>query len=158
MLFKPGGPSKLRQVMMTCVSMVKMLQIPHHDSVQSNHHPFTQLDVPDVADSWATPPVGHPTFTRRTSDSTETPVIPRPRMPPRSTTYHKTGVSWQTSSTPTPSPSTPEPSEPLPVSPTLTVSVGSEALLLKSSINSMQTTKSPRILVVEDNDLLRGLL
>jgi len=158
-LFKPGGPSKLRQVMMTCVSMVKMLQIPHRNSIQPSCHPFTQLDIPVVADSSMTPPVaGQPAFPRRTSDSTETPVIPRPRMPPRSTTYHKSGVSWQAPSAPTPSPSTPAASEPLPVSPTLTVSVGSEALLLKSSINSMQTTRSPRILVVEDNDLLRGLL
>jgi hypothetical protein len=160
-LFKPGGPSKLRQVLMTCISVVKMLQMPHRSfTLPGMNSVGSHLEEPPLPEIHTFPQSeGQPFITRRTSDSTETPLSPRPRMPPRRTTYHKSGVSWQAPTPPTPSSTTPAPSESVAVDQDgLTVSVGTEALLLKSSINSMQTTRSPRILVVEDNDLLRGLL
>lgn len=155
-LFKPGGPSKLRQLLVTCVAMVKMMQLPKR--MASNSYPFVPSSIPEETTSANALSDELPSLPRRISDSTKTPVNTRPRLPPRSITYHKAATTWQPppSFASTSSRSAIAPSDP--TSPTLTVSVGTDALLLKSSINSMMSTKTPRILIVEDNHLLRSLL
>lgn len=164
MLFKPGGPGHLRQVISMCVNVVKIHRArSRHTSVIGTSNNNSQSDIQS-----STPPVafdssnlGQPSLLRRRSaESQQLPGI-RPPIGQRSSTYHHVSVSeWGTAVYPEDQSRASSSSviHSAPTSPGLTVNVGSGAMLLKSSINTLLASQGPTILIVEDNELLRGLL
>jgi signal transduction histidine kinase/ActR/RegA family two-component response regulator len=150
-IYKPGGPSRLRSVLRLCLHALKMSSQSRPSSFieerQVSHQSFATNGALSAA-SFITP--------RRNSEETRI-HSSRPSMSPRSTTAHPNGpFSWKLASVTvaeeqpdTPDPDTNEP----------TITLDSGGTLLKSSIGSIDTkAQKLRVLIIEDNVILRGLL
>ncbi|KAJ7242776.1 hypothetical protein B0H12DRAFT_1132007 [Mycena haematopus] len=143
-IYKPGGPSRLYALLKLCLHAIKIGR-------SGGSSPYQEHELEEPATAMA--PV-----TRRNSEETKTAWVPssRPRLSPRSSTAHPlTTLSWQTLS------STAEKEEPLvedgEVEPTVTIGVG--GTLLRSSMGTINSDERRfRVLVVEDNNILRNLL
>jgi hypothetical protein len=171
-LYKPGGPSRLRAMLKLCLHALK---ISRHSTPKLTtadgavaHIPGDSPPVPfELSGEHGSAPAP---VTRRYSEdqpAAGTSALMRPGMGPRSITVHPAGT-W--------SDLPPEPGEPYdpydydgngrrrarsssqasPLSPTIAVGMG--ATLLKSSLGSLGARKGARVLVVEDNNILRNLL
>ncbi|KAI0316421.1 hypothetical protein OF83DRAFT_1127068 [Amylostereum chailletii] len=165
-LYKPGGPSRLRGMLRLCLHALKM----------SRHSTPQLVPLDDASPAIASPPADSPytsrvptpgAVTRRYSEEQSHAAGAehgrRPPMAPRSITVHP-GGSWKD----------------LPVavedememagsgrvralsnsaqSLSPTIAVGSGGTLLKSSVGTLESKKTVRVLVVEDNNILRNLL
>ncbi|KAL5526390.1 hypothetical protein ACEPAF_8113 [Sanghuangporus sanghuang] len=149
---KPGGPSRLRQVLRACVHIIHF-----KESAQRSVSPEPQR-------SSTSPPAGLPSelipgqtgILRNTSQQSGESTPLRPRMTPRANTFHP--VLSKRISIPTPKVSPPQeyPSSPGDT----TITIGAGGTLLKSSVGtwSRQGNNRTRVLVVEDNQILRDLL
>ncbi|KAA1467327.1 hypothetical protein DENSPDRAFT_236297 [Dentipellis sp. KUC8613] len=181
-LYKPGGPSRLRGMLKLCLHALKISRhsSPSINSAQSLHpnsaSPPQSLDFPHFPHSRLravhsqSPPIPGPAaVTRRNSEETTQQAAPalRPRMGPRSITVHPV-ASWTSMS------SADEDEDEMVSSSTAivrtrslshtqsasspTIAVGAGGTLLKSSVGSLECRDRVRVLVVEDNSVLRGLL
>lgn len=151
---KPVGPSRLRQVVKACVHMINFREsqrtTPHSStpgSARSSTLPSFQPYSPEPG----LPMAG---MSRRTSQDSQHPS--RPRILPRAHTFHPTLPTARTSS---PSLSSAPSAQEYPSSPgDTTITVGVGGTLLKTSIGSLERQGRVRVLVVEDNQILRDLL
>lgn len=147
-VYKPGGPSRLRSVLKLCLHALKI-----GEPEVSGSPPETEAEVHET---WNKPGASH--MSRRHSAESNWPreAFPiRPLMAVRSTTAHPGAQNWKTLT------STMERDEPVsPPDPSIpTVPVGSNGMLLRSSIGTIDTSERRfRVLVVEDNTILRNLL
>jgi hypothetical protein len=146
-LYKPGGPSRLYGLLKLCLHAIRIGR-----SGASSPHGETERDEPML-------PVTHvPRRNSEESHNVQT-VSRRPMMSPRSTTVHPlSSTSWRTlsSTAEKEEPGTP-PIEDGDVDPT--ISIGAGGTLLRSSMGTINSDERRfRVLVVEDNSILRNLL
>jgi len=149
-LYKPGGPSRLRAVLKLCNHALKIgsSRLPSPTLNDNSIHPVISGERTGSGSN----------VPRRNSEEshsfTRSTGARRPVMTPRSSTAHPVPVAGRIS------PPTLRSNEAVDLDNTdTTVTVGSGGTLLRSSIGSMD--KSPhrsRVLVVEDNSILRNLL
>ncbi|THH20416.1 hypothetical protein EW146_g955 [Bondarzewia mesenterica] len=175
-MYKPGGPSRVKRILKLCLHALKISEQTTADLPQgeaSVDHSFHALQDISSADSLTSEInglsiQGSKTISRRNSDesSPKPPSMPRPRMGPRSITVHPV-ASWneilppveEDALLPTLSPlSRPRSLSYAHQASSATISVGSGGTLLKSSIGSLEARERVRVLVVEDNSILRNLL
>lgn len=155
-LYKPAGPSRLRSVIKLCLHALNISGFASADDLHMgahNHH-HSRSDS------------GAMTLARRKSEEGQ---LTRPALLPRAVTAHPLVTSWQTlpSTTeqvePAPSPPVPRALDMVetssPVEEVPTIPVGAGGTLLQSSMSSSITRSAGfRVLVVEDNTILRDLL
>lgn len=149
---KPTGPSRLRQVLKACVHFLRfrgssMNATPSDSKRSDTLPPSLQSDLVS----------GHSGMFRRPSHESDAKNAARPRMMPRANTFHPTlPAQISTTNTPISSPPQEYPSSPGDT----TINVGAGGTLLKSSINTWDRPGNgrARVLVVEDNQILRDLL
>jgi len=153
-LYKPGGPSRLHSGLKLCI---RSLLIGQRSRVPSMRGNFSRTQAEKAVPLMANGPKRHNSDMDHSSDS-------RPPLGPRSITVEarlgttSREVSRITMEIPPPDPPrTPSPSFDERNSPTITVGKG--GILLKSSVGTVDsTTLRARVLVVEDNAILRDLL
>ncbi|KAJ7510381.1 hypothetical protein B0H11DRAFT_1958755 [Mycena galericulata] len=146
-LYKPGGPSQLHALLKLCLHAIKI----GRSGTSSPRGEERLLEEPVLA--MAQVP-------RRNSEERGTwTATTRPMMSPRSSTAHPlSSLSWQTLS------STAEKEEPPAAGPddeevVPTINIGSGGTLLRSSVGTISSDERRfRVLVVEDNSILRNLL
>ncbi|KAJ7106458.1 hypothetical protein C8R43DRAFT_1045557 [Mycena crocata] len=149
-IYKPGGPSRLHALLKLCLHAIKIgrsgASSPHGEEDGHEAQPVSAM--------------AH--VSRRNSEESNTWASTiRPLMSPRSSTAHPaTSTSWRTLS------STAEKEEPPQVEAAEdadevvpTVSIGVGGILLRSSVGTINSDERRfRVLVVEDNSILRNLL
>jgi hypothetical protein len=144
-IYKPGGPSRLYALLKLCLHAIKIGR-----SGGSSPHQYHELDEPVAA-------MGH--VPRRNSEETRNVWAPssRPLLSQRSSTAHPlTTLSWQTLSS-TAENEEPPAEEDGDIDPTL--SIGANGTILRSSMGAITSAQRRfRVLVVEDNTILRNLL
>ena len=153
-LYKPGGPSRLHGVLKLCICSLLIGQRSRVPSLRGN---LTRVQAENAIPSVVNGPKRH-------NSDLNGPVDPRPSLGPRSITIESR--SGATSGNlprlvmrppPPKPPRTPSPAPDGRNSPTVTVGTG--GILLKSSIGTVDSsTLRARVLVVEDNSILRDLL
>ena len=153
-LYKPGGPSRLHSGLKLCIRSLLIGQRSRVPSMRGNLS-RTRIEnvIPFVTGR-----------TKRHNSDMDRHIDPRPPLGPRSFTLESRleaisggapRVVMQTS--PPDSPTTSSPGSDGRNSPTLTVGTG--GILLKSSVGTLDSsTLGARVLVVEDNPILRDLL
>jgi|SRR6266850_731459 len=161
-LYKPGGPSRLRHALKLCIHALK---ISRHSSPTSELMPHSN---PSIVSSPSNLPAG---VTRRNSEEQgqikNHHEVPRPSLGRRSITVHPV-ASWsgmpaheeeddglQDGAQPGRARSLSQSQSS--TSPTIPVG-DTGGSLLKSSIGALGSRKNVRVLVVEDNSILRNLL
>ncbi|GAW01976.1 histidine kinase [Lentinula edodes] len=150
-IYKPGGPSRIRSVLRLCLHAMKIGSKSSHASLFEERQVSNQSFVHNGALSAANTIVP-----RRYSEDSHL-LTPRPSMSPRSTTAHPNGSSSWKMPTSTVVEEKTDLSDPDTNEPTITLDSG--GTLLKSSIRSIDTQlQKIRVLLIEDNSVLRGLL
>ena len=144
-LYKPGGPSRLRVILELCVHALKTdyscdsspMVSPNGDAGHGS------TDTKEQSDSRSSIP-------RRKSEDMY--IRSRPGMTPRSLTSHpllvRRPLATASESTEAVDPDTPVP----------TITLGSGGKILRSSVGTLDSEHRFRVLVVEDNGILRNLL
>ncbi|KAI5117962.1 hypothetical protein M0805_001623 [Coniferiporia weirii] len=155
---KPVGPSRLRQVLKACVHMIYFRDNPQHSppettspgASRSNTLPSVSFQSDSAAGQSSTATV----LPRRLSQEGSTQMLSsaRPRLLPRANTYST--MPPRTGNSPLSSPPQEYPSSPGET----TITIGAGGTLLKSSIGTCDRRGRARVLVVEDNQILRDLL
>ena len=149
---KPTGPSRLRQVLKACVHYLRFRESSRSDAPSDSRRSDT---LPSALQNDSVH--GQPGMFRHASQDNNEKLMSRPRMMPRAYTFHPT-LPEQISTNATPSSTPPQeyPSSPGDT----TINVGAGGTLLKSSIGTWDKPSSgrARVLVVEDNQILRDLL
>lgn len=150
-IYKPGGPSRIRSVLRLCLHAMKIGSKSSHPSLFEERQVSNQSFVHNGALSAANTIVP-----RRYSEDLHF-LAPRPSMSPRSTTVHPNGPSSWRMPTSTVVEEKTDLSDPDTNESTITLDSG--GTLLKSSIRSIDTQHQKiRVLLIEDNGVLRGLL
>lgn len=150
-MYKPGGPTRLRSALSVCVHALN-IQAQGNAPAQAMSRHVSQMSDGAYEAELLTPSVSTILPARRNSEEPGH-VLARPPIS-RSATAHPTlAASWKRLSL-TSEGSVEEDQET--TSPTITIGPG--GTLLRSSVGSVQSGMHPRILVVEDNPILRNLL
>ena len=149
---KPAGPSRLRQVLKACVHIVQF-----KESSQDTPSEVQRTDKSGTASHPSEIGPAHNSMFRRPSQEPSGQSSLRPKMLPRANTFHPMLPQR------IPIPSSPKPSPPLDYPSSLgntTINIGTGGTLLKSAIGSWNrhSNTRTRVLVVEDNQILRDLL
>ncbi|KAF8896214.1 hypothetical protein BD779DRAFT_1668047 [Infundibulicybe gibba] len=157
-IYKPGGPSRLRSILKLCVHTLNIGSRSRGPSPQGQHNSDSPQPTvtPDERERHTAP---SPIPRRNSEESRLWPRAypPRPSMTPRSTTAHPFTASWQVLPPTAEKVTMPEVDTTIPTIPT--VDVGTSGTLLKSSIGTIDMKERQfRVLVVEDNSILRNLL
>ncbi|OCH95405.1 hypothetical protein OBBRIDRAFT_720758 [Obba rivulosa] len=162
-VYKPTGPCRLNAALKLCLHVLNISQSGRSKALTSP----SRLKVDP---SETSPPLPgdrasyYSTLPRRYSEESAAKKgpPPRPGLGPRAATVHPL-ASWShmasTAEQDEPEPEPPDSialSQSNPTSPT--ISVGTGGTLLRSSIGTMEVKGPPRILVIEDNSILRNLL
>jgi signal transduction histidine kinase/CheY-like chemotaxis protein len=145
-LYKPGGPSRLRVILKLCVHALGIgrtcssspMTLPNGDA------DYRSTDGKEQSVSGSSIP-------RRKSENTYT--RSRPGMAPRSSTAHPLPVLRRPLSAAVESVETVDPDTRVP-----TITSGPGGTILKSSVSTLDSEHRFRVLVVEDNGILRNLL
>jgi hypothetical protein len=144
-LYKPGGPSRLRVILKLCVQALGT----------GHSYDSPPLVSPNgVADHRSTDTKERSEFRsipRRKSEDMY--IRSRPGMTPRSLTAHLLPVVRRPLATASESIETVDPDIPVP-----TITLGSGGKILRSSVGTLDSEHRFRVLVVEDNGILRNLL
>ncbi|OJT04860.1 Sensor histidine kinase AruS [Trametes pubescens] len=162
-VYKPVGPCRLVSALKLSLHALNIGQAPR--PTPSLHQPAHRPESPSRSSSFDLPEGGH--FAGKyseeaTGDSTSA-FLQRPPLGPRAVTAHPL-ASWahmpstaeQDESELESAPNSPQMS---PIPSSSTISVGMGGTLLKSSVNTViEPNGPPRVLVVEDNSILRNLL
>ncbi|KAK0204699.1 hypothetical protein DFS33DRAFT_1259732 [Desarmillaria ectypa] len=163
-LYKPGGPSRLRAALKLCIHALKI----QSRSPGANFSDRNGGLHPDMTIDGATPsPSMSVISTRRNSEETGKFQMSRPTLPRSITAHPLPSTSWKggsmnrergtAGSSSEQIPEEEKPNESEIFSPT--INVGTGGTLLKSSVGTIQTRVNRfKILVVEDNSILRSLL
>ncbi|KAJ6577377.1 hypothetical protein B0H19DRAFT_1119550 [Mycena capillaripes] len=145
-LYKPGGPSRLYTLLKLCLHAIKIGR-------SGGSSPLREIEQDEPVPAVAPIP-------RRNSEERNNVWVAttRPRMSRSSTAHPLTSTSWQTLSSTAekeePSPTPPEGAENDP-----TINIGTGGTLLRSSVGTITSDERRfRVLVVEDNSILRNLL
>jgi hypothetical protein len=171
-VYKPGGPSRLHSVMKLCLHALKTGRSSRSSPVASQNEAEDILETPtrDMEAGGATTI----SFSRRNSAGTDgrmKPQEPRPRMI-RSSTAHPLAPAWTTLRSSLESDKSGESSDSGSVDGSVsdvatahstgetvpTIAFGANGTLLQSSVGTIDAQRRFRVLVVEDNTILRGLL
>ena len=144
-LYKPGGPSRLRSILKLSLHAFKigsqLRDAPPHHHVRSS----PSLDETEKCGA---------SIPRRNSEESHRRDLRRPQILQRSTTANPDASSWRSLSSTAESAETVDADTVMP-----TITVGVSGSLLKSSIGTVdRTDRKFRVLVVEDNNILRNLL
>lgn len=151
-LYKPGGPSRLRSILKLCLHALKIGSRSRGSSPEAKYTGGVQQYLP-MGDDKERGGSGIPRRNSEENHSWSRKHPSRPPMSPRSSTASPAMSSWHTLS----SIAQGKTSEPDPVLPT--ISIGTGGSLLKSSVGTVDTSERRfRVLVVEDNSILRNLL
>lgn len=142
-LYKPGGPSRLRIVLKLCVHALEISRSSSSLPMTMDHD-STSTDGKERSASGSSIP-------RRNSENAY--IKPRPGIIPRSATAHPLSTVRRPLSTALESIESVDPDTPAP-----TITLGSGGILLKSSAGTINSERRFRVLVVEDNGILRNLL
>ena len=144
-LYKPGGPSRLRVILKLCIHAVEISRSCSPSPMTSpnggSSHRSTDAKERSASGS---------SFSRRSSDDMY--IRSRPGMTPRSSTADPLPV-WRPLTPASEAVETFDPDTSLP-----TISLGSGGTLLRSSVGTHIPEHRFRVLVVEDNGILRNLL
>ncbi|KAK7044175.1 hypothetical protein VNI00_007895 [Paramarasmius palmivorus] len=153
-IYKPGGPSRIRSVLKLCLHAMKFVAGPSQSSTPASSESRIEASAQRPINYKASPSETIYLATRRNSEETATfQSLQRPLMDRRSATVHPTSsTSWTTDTAPV------EESDESTESDTVEIAVGSGGTLLKSSVGTIQSEHKAKILVVEDNNILRNLL
>ncbi|KAK0469894.1 uncharacterized protein EV420DRAFT_1257474 [Desarmillaria tabescens] len=163
-LYKPGGPSRLQAALKLCIHALKI----QSQSPGANFSDRMEGLHPDVTIDGITPsPSMSVISTRRNSEETGKFPMSRPTLPRSITAHPLPSTSWKgglmnrergtAGSSSEQITEEEKPNESETFSPT--INVGTGGTLLKSSVGTIQTRVSRfKILVVEDNSILRSLL
>ncbi|KAF7424282.1 His Kinase A domain containing protein [Pleurotus ostreatus] len=139
-VYKPGGPSRLRTILNLAMHALKI--VTRSQSISPSGDPNTE----------GSRVIGSP-IPRRNSEEISTIRGSRPFFP-RSSTAHPGVTSWKALVSPIEADESPEPEI---VGPT--IPIGNGGTLLKSSVGTIDVAvRRFRVLVVEDNSILRTLL
>ncbi|KAF8907335.1 hypothetical protein CPB84DRAFT_1844033 [Gymnopilus junonius] len=147
-IYKPGGPSRLRAVLKLCLHALKIgkSRTPSPGPMKTANEDSMERSVS-----------GGSIFRRNSEEaSTRTRLggpPRRPHMTPRSSTANPLPTRWGLLPRSDESIETPDPDTAAPA-----ISLGSGGSLLKSSLGSLAPGRRFRVLVVEDNSILRNLL
>ncbi|KDR78910.1 hypothetical protein GALMADRAFT_224162 [Galerina marginata CBS 339.88] len=149
-LYKPGGPSRLRVILKLSVHALRIgkSRVPSPMGTMYSDSAQASVDGKDRSVSGSSIP-------RRNSEEASIRSrahVGRPPMTPRSSTANPAPAKWgllrAVESDEIPDPDTSVP----------TISLGPGGTLLKSSVGSLEQGSRFRVLVVEDNAILRNLL
>ncbi|KAF9532582.1 hypothetical protein CPB83DRAFT_880691 [Crepidotus variabilis] len=162
LLYKPAGPSRLRVLLKLSVHALAIAK-SHSSSSSSNSGSSSAIVLNGEAPHSGynqhnslskIPPTGY--VPRRNSEETHARrVRARPILTPRSSTAHTVPNLWRL---PTPDSTSNIVDEPDPDTPVPTITIGSGGTLLKASIGTLDAERRFKVLVVEDNSILRNLL
>lgn len=154
-LLKPGGPSRLKAVLKLCIHALRISARSQISTPVQKSSPSELTEGVHALESLLSGLALIPS--RRNSENNQS-VPKRPLMSPRSTTAHPTAPVWKPlSSTSETDDESDDSNLDDPAMPT--IAVGTGGTLLQSSIGALQAhERRSRILVVEDNSILRGLL
>jgi Histidine kinase-, DNA gyrase B-, and HSP90-like ATPase len=153
-LYKPGGPSRLRSILKISLHAFKIgsqsREASPAPSLWTKDH---VRNSPSFDETERTTPGA--SIPRRNSEESHRHRHPRrPAMSQRSTTAHPSATTWHSLSSTDEAAETVDPDTVMP-----TITVGASGSLLRSSIGTVDTTNRKfRVLVVEDNSILRNLL
>ncbi|KAI9057213.1 hypothetical protein FKP32DRAFT_1689249 [Trametes sanguinea] len=162
-VYKPVGPCRLVAALKLSLHALNIGKGPRASPALQSH--AQRPDSPSRASSFDLPESG--LFARRYSEETTggstVAFAKRPPLGPRAVTAHPL-TTWahmastmeQNESEVESAPGSPQLSHSLPTSPT--ISVGTGGTLLKSSVGTIAPSGPLRVLVVEDNSILRNLL
>ena len=154
-LYKPGGPSRLRAILKLSLHAFKIGSRSGASSQQSPRIGAHVRNIPSVDETERSVPGA--SIPRRHSEESHLrshrhPT--RPAMSQRSTTAKPGAAPWQSLSSTAEATETADPDTAVP-----TITVGPCGSLLKSSVGTVgMTDRKFRVLVVEDNSILRNLL
>ena len=152
-LYKPGGPSRLHAVLKLCISSLLIGQRSRVPSLRGGlTHTQAEEAVPFIVNG-----------PKRHNSALDSHVDPRPTLGPRSITIESrlattSGDVPRRGMRPPPMKPTRTPSPTMDGRNSPTVAVGTGGILLKSSIGTVDSALRARVLVVEDNRILRDLL
>ncbi|OSD06395.1 hypothetical protein PYCCODRAFT_1360537 [Trametes coccinea BRFM310] len=168
-VYKPVGPCRLVAALKLSLHALNIGKGPRPTPAALQTHAHAHRpDSPSRSSSFDLPESG--LFARRYSEETAggggsstVAFAKRPPMGPRAVTAHPL-TTWshmastveQDEAEADSAPSSPQLSHSLPTSPT--ISVGTGGTLLKSSVGTIEPSGPLRVLVVEDNSILRNLL
>ncbi len=149
-LYKPSGPSRLRAMLKLCVHAVAIAQTPPRPSMNAGRDTSTMGLAEDGRN------LSHSNIFRRKSEEAPFRRKSRPDLTSRSPTANAASPTFHLAFPGG------KPSEPVdrvdPDTSVPTITVGTGGTLLKASLGSVITERRFRILVVEDNNILRNLL
>ncbi|KAJ6631019.1 hypothetical protein B0H10DRAFT_1980407 [Mycena sp. CBHHK59/15] len=150
LIYKPGGPLRLHPLLKLCLHTIRI----GRSSGSSPHGEEHDVDKPAVV-------IAHVSRRNSSEESTSWLTPKRPLMSPRSATAHPlSSLSWRAlasmaekdEQTRTPPAAAEEGVMP-------TIDIGTGGTLLRSSVGTISSDKRRfRVLVVEDNSILRNLL
>ncbi|CAA7266924.1 unnamed protein product [Cyclocybe aegerita] len=150
-LYKPGGPSRLRVILKLSLHALVIGKSREMSPLRLNKDAATGSEKDRSVSGSGIP--------RRNSEETHARTrsnLNRPTMTPRSSTAHPVPAVWRRPSPISDIPDSPDPDAPVP-----TITIGSSGTLLEASIGSLEPDDNEhrfRVLVVEDNTILRNLL
>lgn len=159
-VFKPAGPTALQTALKLCTQVIRTgstFRIPRplsHGSLPAGDRPVGRNLIIGPSGSG---------LNRRRSDGTDhvassVAAQSRPNMVPRSITNYNLRTTAELGSSMTSTFSIDESDTEASTDVSTTISVGSGGLLLKTSVGALDFNKPARVLVVEDNSILRDLL
>jgi hypothetical protein len=146
-LYKPGGPSRLRVILKLCVHALDTGHSCNSAPVMSSPNGDAGHRSTDTKERSAS----GSSIPRRNSGDMY--IRSRPVMTPRSSTAHPLLVVRRPLPTASESIETVDPDTPVP-----TITLGSGGTILRSSVGTLDSEHRFRVLVVEDNGILRNLL
>jgi hypothetical protein len=144
-LYKPGGPSRLRDILKLCVHALDIGDICNSPPMLSPNGDAGHRSTAPKERSASFP--GIPWY-----NSEDTYIRSRPGMT-RSLTAHPLPVVRRPLPTASESVESVDPDNPVP-----TITFGSSGTILRSSVGTLDSEHRFRVLVVEDNGILRNLL
>ncbi|EPQ52743.1 hypothetical protein GLOTRDRAFT_117464 [Gloeophyllum trabeum ATCC 11539] len=170
LIYKPGGPSRLRLALKLCIRALKIVRQPRDGDDQDLRSSFDQANQ----DALLGPTSPYSTLPRRNSEEARrrSNTLPRPPLGNRAATVHPLATVRMSG---TPMAEELEMAEPSVRSPLSahsahgshdegqetsipTIPIGGCGTLLKSSVGTVAAADKLRVLVVEDNSILRNLL
>jgi hypothetical protein len=163
-IYKPGGPSRLWSVLKLCLHALKISQNAQSRSSSSAGSNNREESVRDGLTPEADDGSPSATIPRRHSEGRSSwprTQSSRPPIFPRSSTVLPMSSGWNTLAATLERDESPVGNSSMAAehSSTPTISIGSGGTLLKSSVGTISTSERRfRILVVEDNSILRNLL
>ncbi|KZT07710.1 uncharacterized protein LAESUDRAFT_724704 [Laetiporus sulphureus 93-53] len=157
-VYKPVGPIRLHAALKMCLHIINIGQGSRTQSTVPTRPESPVVEASPPSEDVVTPEGILP---RRCSEDGIATMQCRPALAPRAATIHPL-ASWSHMTISAPADGNesepPDSSESVPSTPTPLIAVGSGGTLLRSSVGSLGVRGPLRVLVIEDNSILRNLL